>query len=192
MEHTLHVSYVLCIQHFEVDFLKFSGITKHISTVFIRLYFYARNLCRYFYDCSCVIIQPCDNTVVSVCININDFFRFWLYFIGKNNLGSTWYFIVETASANKRKRHLFRPQIQIPGQLALRYAIIRNYYSALTCLITVPSNSGSYRFLITPLHNLPGRVIDHHILVGPVRKLQPVPMKGNSISFRAFARLFSA
>ena len=84
------------------------------------------------------------------------------------------------------KRHLFRPQIQVPGQLDLRHTVIRNHYPIFTCLITVPSNPGPYRFFITPLHNLPGRVINYHILIGPVGELQPVPVERNGIPLRAF------
>ena len=171
--------------------MKIAFAFKHIAVVFRRLYFYARNLRRYLHDRSCVIIQPCNSTAVSVCININDFFVLWFRFIGKNNFSSTiWYFIVKTASVDERKCHLFRPQIQITGQLNLRHAVIRNLYFLRKCLITVPSNPGPYRFFITSLHNLPGRVINYHILIGPVGKFKSVPMERDGISLRAFTRFF--
>ena len=189
----MHIRHILRIQHFEVDFLKIASTEKHICAVFCRLYLYARNLCGYFHDRPFVIIQPCDNTAISVRININNIFAFWFYFVGKNNLGSNiWYFIIKAASGDKRKRHLFCPQIQIPGQLNLRHPVIRNHHPVFTCLVTVPRNPGPDRFLITPLHNLPGRIVNHHILIGPVCKLQPVPVERDGISFRAFARFFSA
>ena len=199
-KHVTHICHVLCIQHFEIDFLKFTSVVKHTPAVFCRLYLYARNLCRHFHNRSRIIIQPCDSTAVSVCININDFFVLWFRFIGKYDFGygirnySVEFVVVfrsVTISFNL-KRHLFRPQIQIPGQLNLRYASIRNFYFLRTRFIRIPRNPGPYRFFITPLHNLPGRVINHHILVSPVCKLQPVSMKSNSISFCALARLFGA
>ena len=161
-------------------------VTKHTSAVYRRLYFYARNLCRYFHDRPCVIIQPRNDATISVRIYINNLFVFWLYFIGKNNLSSIpWCFFTEAISCNKRKRHLFRPQIQIPGQLNLRYASIGNLYFLRTRFIRIPRNSSSYRFFITSLHNLSGRVINHHVLVSSVCEFQPVPVKRYRISFRA-------
>ena len=142
-KHVTHICHVLCIQHFEIDFLKFTSVVKHTPAVFCRLYLYARNLCRHFHNRSRIIIQPCDSTAVSVCININDFFVLWFRFIGKDDFGygirnySVEFVVVfrsVTISFNL-KRHLFRPQIQIPGQFNLRHPIVKNLYFLRTRFI---------------------------------------------------------